>query len=95
MGVRGSTGTRTPVALATALEIAAPDEITGGSPNPTHAVDVTQFIDKGIDSLKQHRAYIANLGSDFDPDEFLRSGSLETGKLFGCKNGVSFEVIWI
>ena len=67
----------------------------GGSPNPTHAVYGTQFIDKGIDSLKQHRAYIANLGSDFNPDEFLRSGSLDTGKLFGCKNGVSFEVVWI
>ena len=28
----GSTGTRTPVAFATAFEIAAPGEITGGSP---------------------------------------------------------------
>jgi hypothetical protein len=33
-GVRGRKGTRTPKALATALEIAAPGEITGGSPIP-------------------------------------------------------------
>ena len=67
----------------------------GGSPNPTHAVDVTQFIDKGINSLRQHHTYIANLHSDFNPDEFLRRVSSETGKLFGCKYAVSFEVIWI
>ena len=33
-GVRGRKGTRTPMALATALEMAAPGEITGGSPSP-------------------------------------------------------------
>src|SRR5439155_25564962 len=33
-GVSGSMGTRTPMALATALEIAAPGETVGGSPNP-------------------------------------------------------------
>ena len=32
--VSGSVATRTPHALATAFEIAAPGEITGGSPNP-------------------------------------------------------------
>ena len=34
-GVRGSMGTRTPIALATALLMAAPGEMTGGSPRPT------------------------------------------------------------
>ena len=33
-GVSGKVPTRTPMALATALEIAAPGEITGGSPSP-------------------------------------------------------------
>src|SRR5438552_4861182 len=33
-GVSGRNGTRTPMAFATAFEIAAPDEITGGSPSP-------------------------------------------------------------
>ncbi len=31
-GVNGILGTRTPIAFATAFEIAAPGEITGGSP---------------------------------------------------------------
>ncbi len=67
----------------------------GGSLNPTHAVDVTQFIDKGVNSLRRHETYIKNLQSDFNPDEFLRKMSSETGELFGCKYAVSFEVIWI
>src|SRR5712692_3703710 len=33
-GVKGSCGTRTPRALATALAMAAPGEMTGGSPSP-------------------------------------------------------------
>ena len=33
-GVSGITGTRTPMALATAFEIVAPHAITGGSPRP-------------------------------------------------------------
>jgi len=42
------------------------------SGNPTHFVDVTDTIDAGIASLREHRAYIDGLGGDFDPDEFLR-----------------------
>jgi LmbE family N-acetylglucosaminyl deacetylase len=40
--------------------------------NPTHFVDVTDTIEAGIASLKEHRAYIEGLGTDFDPDTFLR-----------------------
>jgi LmbE family N-acetylglucosaminyl deacetylase len=42
------------------------------SGNPSHFVDVTDTIDAGIASLREHRAYIDGLGGDFDPDEFLR-----------------------
>ncbi len=41
--------------------------------NPTHFVDVTATIDAGIASLREHQAYIDGLGTDFDPDEFLRN----------------------
>jgi LmbE family N-acetylglucosaminyl deacetylase len=44
-----------------------------GSGNPSHFVDVTDTIDAGIASLREHRAYIEGLGGDFDPDEFLRN----------------------
>jgi hypothetical protein len=60
-----------------------------------HAVDVTQFIAKGVNSLGRHETYIKNLQSDFNPDEFLRNMSSGTGELFGCKYAVGFEVIWI
>jgi LmbE family N-acetylglucosaminyl deacetylase len=63
-----------------------------GSPNPTHAVDVTSFIHKGIVSLQKHRVYIQNLPSSFNPAEFLRGNASITGARFGCRYAVSFEV---
>jgi LmbE family N-acetylglucosaminyl deacetylase len=44
-----------------------------GTGNPGHFVDVTDTIDAGIASLREHRAYLDGLGGDFDPDEFLRN----------------------
>jgi LmbE family N-acetylglucosaminyl deacetylase len=41
--------------------------------NPTHFVDVTDTIEAGVASLREHRAYLEGLGGDFDPDEFLRN----------------------
>jgi LmbE family N-acetylglucosaminyl deacetylase len=66
-----------------------------GSPRPTHAVDVTSFLDRGIDSLKEHRVYLENLSTVFNPEVFLRQMAAETGKRFGCRFAVSFEVIKI
>ena len=66
-----------------------------GSPQADHAVDVTDFIDKGIASLKAHRAYIENLSGEFDPEAFLRNNASSTGKQFGCSYAVGFEVIKI
>ena len=40
---------------------------------PTHFVDVTDTIDAGVASLREHRAYIEGLGRAFDPDEFLKN----------------------
>ena len=34
---------------------------------------MTDTIDKGVASLREHRAYLEGLGGDFDPDEFLRN----------------------
>ncbi len=63
------------------------------SPHPTHAVDVTPFIELGIASLEKHRVYIDNLQNSFKPDEFLRWNSSATGERFGCEYAVAFEVI--
>jgi LmbE family N-acetylglucosaminyl deacetylase len=64
-----------------------------GSPTPTHYVDVTGFLDKGIASLQEHEAYIKGLGGDFDPDAFLRQSAEGSGKDVGCDHAVTFEVI--
>lgn len=66
-----------------------------GSPQPTHAVDVSGYLDQGIRSLKEHKAYIENLSSQFDPARFLTDSAAETGRAFGCRYAVSFEVISI
>jgi LmbE family N-acetylglucosaminyl deacetylase len=63
-----------------------------GSPDPTHGVDVTDFMDMGVESLRKHKAYIEALGSDFDVETFLKNGAEATGKRLGCKYAVAFEV---
>lgn len=64
-----------------------------GSPQPTHAVDVTDYLDRGIASLQEHEAYIKGLGGEFDVDAFLRGSASSTGQRFGCEYAVSFEVL--
>lgn len=65
----------------------------GGSPEPTHSVDVTGHLDRGVASLSSHRAYIDNLGVDFDVREFLTNLAEYGGAQAGTDHGVSFEVI--
>jgi hypothetical protein len=63
--------------------------------SPTHYVDVTDTIDTGVASLREHKAYIEGLGTDFDPDEFLRSIAGYGGMAAGCDMAVllqSFKV---
>jgi LmbE family N-acetylglucosaminyl deacetylase len=64
------------------------------SPQSTHAVDVTGFLDQGVASLAEHRAYLAGLGDGTtDPDAFLREGALDAGARFGVEHAVEFEVV--
>jgi LmbE family N-acetylglucosaminyl deacetylase len=59
-----------------------------GSANPTHYVDVTDTIDAGVASLREHKAYLDGLGQDFDPDEFLRN----MAGFIGLAAGVDYAV---
>lgn len=63
-----------------------------GSPAATHAVDVTGFLDRGIDSLREHRAYLEGLGGELAPDGFLRPNAEQVGQQAGCEHAVAFEV---
>ena len=65
----------------------------GGSPSPTHFVDLgVGGMEQGIASLREHRAYIAGLGYDFDPDTFLRGIARSAGVAVGCEYAATFEV---
>jgi LmbE family N-acetylglucosaminyl deacetylase len=61
------------------------------SPNPTHYVDVSDTVDRGVASLSEHRAYIAGLGGEFDVDEFIRGICGSGGLAAGCEYAVTFQ----
>lgn len=65
------------------------------SPNATHAVDVTDTFDVGVESLRRHASYLEGLGGGPDPDEFLRGSADAAGKLLGTPLAVSFELLRI
>ncbi|MFI5047397.1 MAG: PIG-L deacetylase family protein [Acidimicrobiia bacterium] len=63
------------------------------APVSTHYVDIGDFVDTGVASLREHTAYIAGLGDpDFDPDAFLRGSARAAGAQVGCDHAVPFEV---
>jgi LmbE family N-acetylglucosaminyl deacetylase len=64
----------------------------GGSPAPTHFVDVGDTIDAGVASLREHAAYIEGLGTDFDPDAFLRGNARAAGDAAGCAYAATFQI---
>jgi LmbE family N-acetylglucosaminyl deacetylase len=61
------------------------------SSSPSHFVDVTDSIDAGIASLREHRAYLDGLGGDFNPDEFLRDMAGYIGMGAGCDYAVGLR----
>jgi LmbE family N-acetylglucosaminyl deacetylase len=65
----------------------------GGSPRPTHYVDVTGHLKAGIDSLRAHEVYFANLGADFDAAEFLTGIAEPAGREAGVEHAMTFEML--
>ena len=63
------------------------------SPHATHAVDVTDTFDVGVESLRRHAAYLEGLGGGPDPDEFLRGPAEAAGRELGTDLAVSFELL--
>lgn len=67
-----------------------------GSPEPTHAVDVTATIDDGVASLRCHEVYLSNLGGGMaDADSFLRGAAVATGPRLGVELATAFEIITV
>jgi len=67
------------------------------SPTPTHAVDITDTLDRGIASLEAHRLYLAGLGeqSMSQPGAFLRRAAEQNGSRFNGRLATSFELLEI
>lgn len=64
------------------------------SPQPTHAVDVSDTVEAGIESLKAHAAYLAGLGEPgADPDALGLSFVMRNADRFGGRPCTAFEVI--
>lgn len=67
-----------------------------GSPEATHAVDVSQTIDRAVASLAAHALYLDGLGADHpmsDPGAFLRGMAERSGARFGGTPCTTFELI--
>lgn len=65
-----------------------------GSPDATHAVDVTDTFADGVESLSCHQLYLANLDGDMaSPDAFLRAPATSVGAVLGVDLAASFEII--
>jgi LmbE family N-acetylglucosaminyl deacetylase len=67
------------------------DVYVNGVSHPTHYADVAGTLDLGVASLREHGVYIAGLGGDFDPDEFLRNAAGYGGMVAGCEYAVTFQ----
>jgi len=66
------------------------------STEPSHAVDVTDHVESGIASLREHATYLEGLGegtAGTDPADFLRTHAEAIGPSIGVAAAVSFEVI--
>lgn len=66
----------------------------GMSVKPTHAVDVTDSIARGVASLRAHERYLDGLGDSApDPDAMLRGFAATAGERFGGKLAFAYELL--
>jgi LmbE family N-acetylglucosaminyl deacetylase len=64
-----------------------------GAAQPTHGVDVTGYLERGIASLEAHATYTQGLGeAAFDPGEFLTWAARTSGQALGVEAAVLFDV---
>ena len=68
-----------------------------GSVRATHAVDITGYLDSGVESLRQHRLYLEYLGPEAADGtvQFLINNAAQTGEAFGSEHAVPVELVLI
>ena len=70
--------------------------VLGGGDGASHAIDVTGYWETGLDSLRQHRAYLENLGeSAARTFDFLTAHAQQVGQAQGCQHALSVELVLI
>jgi LmbE family N-acetylglucosaminyl deacetylase len=68
--------------------------LAGGSPEVTHMVDVTDHMELGVASLKEHKAYLAALSDEMaDAGTWLSAQARAAGPAIGVEAAASFELI--
>jgi LmbE family N-acetylglucosaminyl deacetylase len=65
------------------------------SPQATHAVDITDTLDRGIASLECHRVYLDALAEPTDPEAFLRGNAEAAAADTPYDLACTFEVIYV
>jgi len=65
------------------------------SPHPTHAVDITATLHRGIASLECHRVYLDALSDPTDPDSFLRGNAEAAAAETRHELATTFELIFV
>ena len=70
---------------------------TFGPSNPTHGIDVTGYLEKGFESLLQHKAYLEYLGSESTDRtfKFLAAHAEDHGQVLGCQHAILSELVLI
>ena len=67
-----------------------------GSSAPTYAVDVSGYWETGLDSLREHKVYLENLGESGEATfEWLTAHAREAGETFGCEYACAVELVLI
>ncbi|MEV0271286.1 PIG-L deacetylase family protein [Hamadaea sp. NPDC050747] len=67
----------------------------GGSPQPTHAVDITGTLDRAVASLEAHRAYLEGLGEHpmASARGFLEFLADQVAPSFGGRRATAFQLL--
>ncbi|MFK4546994.1 LmbE family N-acetylglucosaminyl deacetylase [Streptomyces tendae] len=63
------------------------------SPEPTHAVDVSDGVEAAVASMEAHRTYLAGLGFTGDVRAPVTGQYAQTGERFGGVPAVAFELV--
>ena len=73
------------------VAVLGPDEAAA-----RHGIDVTGYWDRGMDSLREHRVYLENLGPPAaNTFRFLTEYARRAGGYLGCEHGVLVELVLI